>query len=141
MGVDPLLQRLAFEKLHPEADAAVVAVGSVDGDDIGVMYPREEAALSDHRPLERLGVGVLDVQELERDISRELRIPCAIHGAVAAPADELPKLQRSPAIDGLRIPGPRGVIGAGGSCAFVVAVDVGDGGEDPELAHQFPLVV
>ena len=31
--------------------------------------------------------------------------------------------------------------GAGGSRAFVVAMDVGDGGEDLELAHQLSLVV
>ena len=122
-------------------DAAVVAVGAVDGNHVRVTNAREQTALGDHRPLERLGVGVLDVQELERDIPRELGIPRAIHGAVAAAADELPELQRSPAIDGLRITGPRGVIGADGSRSFVVAVDVGDGGEDLELAHQLPLVV
>jgi len=141
VGIDPLLQRLAFEELHPEADAAVVAVGAVDGNHVGVTNPREQTTLGDHRLLERLGVGVLDAQELERDIPRELRIPRAIHRAVAAAADELPELQRSPAIDGLRIPGPRGVIGAGGSRPFVVAMDVGDGGEDLELTHQLPLVV
>ena len=81
------------------------------------------------------------IQQLQRHFARKLRIPRAIHSAVAAAADELAELQRSPAIDGLRIPGPRGVIGAGGSRPFVVAVDVGDGGEDLELAYQLPLVV
>jgi len=57
------------------------------------------------------------------------------------PADERAKLQGAPAIDSFRIPGPRGVIGAGGSRPFVVAMDVGDGGEDLELTHQLPLVV
>ena len=98
VGVEPLLERLAFEELHPETDAALVRVGSVDVDDVGVAQPGEPASLGDHRLFERRVFGTIRVQQLQRHLARELRIPRAIDGAVSAAADQLAQMQRAPLV-------------------------------------------
>ena len=43
--MDPLLERLALDQVHPEADPPVVPVGAVDHHDVGVSDANELAGL------------------------------------------------------------------------------------------------
>ena len=43
--LDGLLERLAAHELHPQADAAVVLLGAIHLDDVGVAHAREPARL------------------------------------------------------------------------------------------------
>ena len=40
---DPRCERLAVDEVHPEADATVVTIGSMNGDDVDVTNARELA--------------------------------------------------------------------------------------------------
>ena len=42
-----LLQRAPLDELHPQSDAAVDPIGAEDGDDVGVVDTREQAAFFD----------------------------------------------------------------------------------------------
>ena len=82
--LDDLLQRAAADELHPDADRAVARFGAVDRDDVRMAHARQEPAfVDDARGIAqrrgRIVNGGRGAKQLERDLSIEVRIPCAIH--------------------------------------------------------------
>src|SRR5215831_1640235 len=70
---EDLLQVAAVDELHPEPDPAVDLVGVIDGDDVRMPDAREQARfLQDPIALELRSFAV---EELDRDLAVELRIP------------------------------------------------------------------
>ena len=73
-------ERAAAHELGPDAHAAVRALGAVDGRDVRVSHAREQPAFLDdlvfrvgrRRRLRR-------VQQLQRDLAIEARVPSAKH--------------------------------------------------------------
>ena len=74
-----LLERDAANELHPEADAAAIDVGAVDGHDVRVSDTRQAAGFGEQRL-----VDVRAAKHFEGDLFAQLRIPCAVHGAEGA---------------------------------------------------------
>lgn len=89
-------QRLAVDELHPDADATVDALGSVDDDHVRVADAGEEPAFVDDRATQLALDGCAVTQELERDLAIEARVPGAIDVAVGAVPDLLDDGQRTP---------------------------------------------
>src|SRR5262249_11140655 len=90
----PLLERAAVHELHPQAAAAVVLIGAVDRDHVGMTHAREPPRLVEPalRALERTGAA-----QLERDLALQARIARHEHLAEAAAADAVAHLERAPA--------------------------------------------
>ncbi len=85
---DALRQRLSLHELHPHAHPAGDTVSAVHGDDVGVAYAGERAALGDHV---RVALGLprrVLGQQLERHLTIEARVPRPIHVA-ERPASEI----------------------------------------------------
>ena len=83
---------LPLDVLHPDADLPVDLLDAVDGDDVGVMDPREVARLSVGRSA---GCGQPRPQ-LERDFTIELGVPGAIDIAKRTATDTLEENQMMP---------------------------------------------
>ncbi len=95
-GFDDALQGAAADEVAPEADAAVVAIDTVSGDDAGVANFCEGAGLGDDLGVLLLGIEVAGQQEFEGDFALEHRIPRAVDFAECALSDALEELERSP---------------------------------------------
>ena len=97
-----LLERLAAQKVGPEADAPCVPVGPVDDQDVGVPDARQAAGLLDEAPGLRVSGAALEPPELERDLALQRGIDGAVNVAEAAAAERPEDLQGAP---GRRRPG------------------------------------
>jgi hypothetical protein len=101
---EPLRERRSVDPLHHDEHAAELAVARasrrrelvgpdvVDDDDVGVLHPRERSRLVRHRPplgLRGGVVGVRRIDELDRDLSLELRIERREHDPESARAEPL----------------------------------------------------
>ncbi len=90
-----LLERLAAHELHPQADAAVVLLGTIHLHDVPMTHTREPARLVEQPPVS-FGMVPLVVQQLERDFTVQRRIPRAVDLARRALADAIEERQASP---------------------------------------------
>ncbi len=93
-GVDLGGQRPAAHELHPQADAAVVLVGAVHDDDVGMLDAGEEAAFVEH-PRGRIVAAEARRQQLHGDVAAE-RIDGPIDLRERAAADRFLEAQRAP---------------------------------------------
>lgn len=89
---EDLVERVAFQKLHPDASHPVMTVGAEHSDNMRVIEAGEEAALLEGF-VTRLRIRC---EQLERDLSGEPRVPGAIHRTARAATDFAPYLQVSP---------------------------------------------
>ncbi len=95
-GLDDLLQRLADDELHPEADAVVMLLSPVDVDDVRVTEPRQTTPL-----VERPDIGVraaepVFAKQLQRHMPVQAGIPGAVHVGRGTLADSFEHDERSP---------------------------------------------
>ena len=81
-------QRLAGDELHAQPDAVAVCLDAEHLHHVGVLHLRQRPALA-QQPLAQPIVLDLRVEDLDRDVPLELRIPGAVHAPEAAGA-ELP---------------------------------------------------
>ncbi len=109
---EPLLQRGAGHEVGPQPDAAVVDVGAVHDDDVGVADPSEAARLLDEVATGRGRRGRVRAPELERDLAVEDGIVRPEHLAGTAVAELLDDLEVAPleenALRRRSVPGPGG---------------------------------
>jgi len=86
----------AFDELHPQTDAIVAAIGAEHDHDVRMPDARQPPRLADEPPARRLRVGAIDLQQLQRDLSLQFRIPGAIHFGRSAFTDAIEQDQPAP---------------------------------------------
>ena len=149
---EDLLQVPPVDELHPETDPAVDLVRVVDGDDVGMADARQQAGFLENggtfrpprRALARDGAArvgdsrrrlrLAGVEELDRHLAVELRVPGPEDLAEGSLPDALQDLQPAPALQPLcRDP----VLLRDRRVAGDLPVKLGDSGEDLELPDDF----
>src|SRR4051794_24397661 len=95
MLMDDLLQGSTGDEFHPDADAIVVPIGTIDGDDVGMTQLCQHPAFSDERRTQ-LAPFLGPAEQFEGHFSIEARIPGSIDRAERTFADLLPNLERTP---------------------------------------------
>ena len=106
LSVHDRLQGAAGQELHPDADASAERVGAVDRDDVRMADPGEQTSFADQRGL--VDGRAARVEQLERDLPFEARIPRAIHGSERAAPDRFADLEpQAAACARRRAPGDR----------------------------------
>ena len=80
---------LPLDELHPDADALLVLLCAVDGDDVWMVDASEMLRL-------RPRLSACRGHALERDLALQLRVPGAVHGSERAGTDNLEKHQVAP---------------------------------------------
>jgi hypothetical protein len=88
-------QRPPLDVLHRQADIAADALRAVDRDDVRVAHAGHQLPLAEHRVFGD-AVQTMDVDDLERDVPLECRVPGAMHDAEAAPAQLLEQHETAP---------------------------------------------
>ena len=123
-----LLERVPLEQLHPQPHAAVVFRHSVHGDDVGMPKARRQ----------RIRVGILRPQQLQRDVALELRIPRAVHVPERAAPEQLTKRERSPVADRRRSHGIPARLSRrrGRLPGRQAAMQLGESGDDAKLPQD-----
>ena len=94
--VEDLLEGLAANELHPQADLIGNLLGAVDGDHVRMPHAGEQSAFVDDRGRRAIAGGGTGGQELQRDFAIEPRIPGAVHLSERAPADLLEEPKMTP---------------------------------------------
>ena len=89
-------ERLAVDKVGPEADASIVAVAAIDGDDVGVLHARKGPGFTKGRLVLGFRIERAREQEFEGNLALEVGVPGAIDLAEAAGADAVEELEASP---------------------------------------------
>ena len=133
-----LLERVPLEQLHPQPHAAVVFRHPVHGDDVGMPKAREQSALGRDPRRQRIRVGILRPQQLQRDVALELRIPRAVHVPERAAPEQLPKRERSPVADRRRSHGIPARLSRrrGRLPGRQAAMQLGESGDDAKLPQD-----
>ena len=148
-GVDDVLERFAFDVLHPEPDAAVVLLGAVDLNDVRMPDAREPARLVQHAFVRRR-IGLSrepDIMEqLERDLTMQLRVPGTEHLARRAVPDPVEHHQLAPTrpcrlgrrryVSTARPGDDRFFVGCLGRYAPIQRRDILN---QPKVAHEAPI--
>ncbi len=88
-------QRPPLDVLHRQAHFAADALRAVDRDDIRVAHAGHELPLAEHRVLGD-AVQAMDVDDLERDVALERRVPGAMDDAEAAAAQLFEQHEAAP---------------------------------------------
>jgi hypothetical protein len=91
----------ARHELHAQAHTAAVSFGAEHLDDIGVLHLGERPAFAQKALLQAVVRDVL-VQNLDRDVPLQLRVPRAIDAAEAAFAEPADQPVLAPALDPYR---------------------------------------
>ena len=107
-SVDDLFERAAPDEFHPEADACADLLGAVDRDDVRMTDAGEQSAFVDDGRRERIAHGGIRIDQLERHLAIEARVPGAVDLAEDATADSLERAQVSPVRQ--RVAGMAGVV-------------------------------
>ena len=94
--VEDLLEGVAANELHPQADLISNLLGAVDGDDVRMPHAGEQSAFVDDRGSRAIAGGGICRQELQRDFAIEPRIPGAVNLSERAPADLLEEPKMTP---------------------------------------------
>jgi hypothetical protein len=94
----PLLDRLAIDPFHPEADCVADPLRAVNRDDIGMAHAREEAAFLDDRRRTRFARVRVRGEELQRDFAIETCIPGTEHVSKGAAAKRLEDAKMAPCL-------------------------------------------
>ena len=139
------LERPAFDELHPEAGAAVDALGAVDSGDVRMTHARHQPAFVYDEPV--LGAVVV-AEQLQRDVAIEARVPGAIDVAEAAAADLLVNAKGTPGdrnIEGAqsvrRPPCGQNTADAHRRLHRELRIQAGGVSDDPKLANVRPFFV
>ena len=110
--VEDLLEGVAANELHPQADPISNLLGAVDGDYVRMPHPREQSAFVDDCGRCTFAGGAIGRQELQRDLAIEPRIPGAVDLSERAPADPLDNPKVTPHAQArLQRPAPSATIG------------------------------
>ena len=107
-----LLERLAAHELHPQSDAIIVLLGAVDLHDVRVAHARKPPRLLED-PRVRLAPIALVVEQLERDVAVERRVPRAKDLAGRAVPDAIEEREPAPMRPGRARPASRRSVPAG----------------------------
>ncbi len=114
--VQQLLERLAAQQLHPEADAPFVHVDAVHRDHVGMAHARQQPPLAG----DARGLGVVApacaAKELQRDLAFELAVPCAVDLAVGAATQPLEQRDLRQLREDAQLPDERLVFRGGLAC-------------------------
>jgi hypothetical protein len=86
----------AVDEVGPEADAPVVALAAVDGDDVGVLDAGEGAGFVEGGLELGFGVDGAGEEELDGDLALEVGIPCAVDLAEAPGSDAGEQVEGAP---------------------------------------------
>ena len=95
-SVHDLFERAAPDELHPETDACADLLGAVDRDDVRMTDAGEQSAFVDDGRGGTVADGWIRVDQLERHLAIEPRVPRPVHLAEDAAADSLERAQVSP---------------------------------------------
>ena len=104
--VEDLVEGVAANELHPQADPIRNLLGTVDGDDVRMPHPREQSAFVDDCGRGTFAGGAIGRQEFQRDLAIEPRIPGPVDLSERAPADPLDEPKMTPhhrRVRGLRL--------------------------------------
>ena len=135
-GPDDVIEGFAPYELHPEPDAAVVFLRPVDLDDVGMADSRHSPRFFENAGM-RVAVVVL-VQQLQRDVAVELRVPRLVDFAGGAFADAIEQDQAAP--PGARRSGDDRVDGqVEVDVGRYAAVERGNALDEAQVPHQPPI--
>ena len=81
---EDLPEGASADELHPQADPIGNLLGTVDGDDVRMPHPSEQAAFVDDGGRCAIAGGVIGRQEFQRDLAIEPRIPGPVNLAERA---------------------------------------------------------
>ncbi len=95
-----LLQGVAANELHPEADLVANLLGAMNGDHVGVAHAGEQAPFVDDRGRRAIAACAAGRQELERDFPIEPRVPRPVDFSKGAPANPLEEPKVTPPFSG-----------------------------------------
>ena len=95
---EDVLEGLALDELHAQADLTFMPLHVVDVHDVGIADARQGAAFAQDAFTDDVQGGVLRLQDLQRHFAFELRVPGAIDRALAALAESRTQLVASPAL-------------------------------------------
>ena len=96
--VEDLLERVAANELHPQADLISNLLGTVDGDHVRMPHAGEQSAFVDDGGRRAIAGQGTCGQELQRDFAIKPRIPGAVNLSERAPADPLEEPKVTPVL-------------------------------------------
>ena len=137
-----MLEGLAANELHPQADLISNLLGAVDGDHVRMPHAREQSAFVDDRRRRPIAGGRTCGQELQRDFAIEPRIPGAVNLSERAPADPLDEPKMTPPhrrVRSRRLQAGRSDLRERGCTRRGSAMELGYGCEHPQLSNEWLL--
>ncbi len=94
--LDDVVERLALDQLHAEADLSLVDLHAQHRDDIRMADLRDGAPFLKHARLQRVLDALARVQQLDRDVSFELGVPGTVDCSKGPAAQLLHQIVTSP---------------------------------------------